>query len=255
LTDEVIVRGNRVVSRWISGKGVGVHIQPEYLAEEALDILARAEWVAGTATVSERGVQQTVAPESEPSGFMIRECRLVYGNDRGGAARVGQVRVRRRNVVAPNFGIATGIGQVHVKEPVRRETRVEGETENSAFTSRGDLRRQVQKGRREHRARGEIEYLDSAGFFNDEQAIHVIGRGGHEKRLRETACHAHRGDRGDLRLRTRGIEAVDNVVCPGALECVAAVVASNEHRMKNRDCRVWVNPESRRCMRRAGCAL
>jgi hypothetical protein len=93
--DERIVRWHAVVPLSVRRECIAVHAEPEDLAKQTIDILSRAQRVAGTAAITQRCVEMAIAAKSKPPCLVVRECRLVDPDHQRRASRLRYVRIRR----------------------------------------------------------------------------------------------------------------------------------------------------------------
>src|SRR5262249_13754659 len=104
-----------------------VHVDAQDFAQQAVEVLAGVQRVAGAPAVADRDVEVAVGPKAEPATLVSVEGRLRDGEDRGGARRIGDVRGRRIDVIAANFRVAVGIADIDVKKAIAGEVRIEGQ--------------------------------------------------------------------------------------------------------------------------------
>ena len=192
-SDEGVVGGHRIVAGGIAGKAVAMHVDTQNLAEQRIDVLPAAQRIAPTAAIAQRGIEISVGSETDPTAFVIAEDGLIDRDDRRGACRVGDVRVRR-HVIAADLGVAAGIDQIDVEEAVGGEIRIERKSEQAALAVRQDLVGHVEKRRGLNLVRGKIDDFDLAGFLDDKEATEIAGGRDGEKRLGEIGCNPVRGD-------------------------------------------------------------
>ena len=221
---EGVVGRDGIVARGIAGKGVGMHVDAQDLAEQAVDVL---RGVRRAAAVAGRDIEVAVGTEAEPAGLVVGGGGLVDGDDRRDARGVGDVRIRR-DVIAADLGVARRIDQIDVEKAVAGEVGIEGEAEQAALAGGRDLAGHVEERRCQNLSGGEIEDFDLPGLLDDEQAAGVAGRRGREKRLAQTRRDPGRNDCGGLALRSVRVEAIDQVRPGGALQRIGAVVADDE---------------------------
>src|SRR5262249_16864314 len=138
----------------------------------------------------------SVGPEAEPADLVIVEFRLVDREDQRGTRRVGNVRVRRRDVIAADFRIAgVFIAESDVEIAVGGEIGIEGEAEQTALAViKRDLAGHIEKRRRQNLPGGKIDDVDGPQSLDDEQATGIAGRRAGEQRLAEKRPYLRRED-------------------------------------------------------------
>jgi hypothetical protein len=188
--------------------------------------------VSAAAAVAESGVEITVGSETEPARLVVVRARLRDGDDRRGARRVRDVRIRGY-VITADLGVAAGIDQIDVELSVAGVVRIECEAEQPALPVRQDLAGYVEERGCQNLSTIEVENLDQSGLLDDEKPTGIPGRCADEERLIERARHAGCGDGAGIALRSVWIVAVDDVDPCRALQGVAAVIACDEVRHGN----------------------
>jgi hypothetical protein len=232
---ERIVGWHRIVARRVAGKGVAIHVDPQDLAEQGVEILPVGGWGA----VAGRDIEIPIGPKTDPAGLVVLVEGLIDSDDWRDARRVGDVRVRR-HLIAADFGVSVGIiDEVDVEKAVAGEVRIEGKAEQAALAVRKNLARHVEERRRQHLSGGEIEDFDQAGLLHDEKATGIAGRRTRENRLPETGRDPGRKNCAGFALSSVRIVPIDEISTRGAVEVVAGIVAYDEI-----DVRHW-NPRRR----------
>ena len=136
------------------------------LAEQRIDVLTAAKWIASAAAVTQRGIEISVGSKTDPAPLVIAEARLVDGED-GRACGFGDVWVRR-HVVAADLRVPAHVDQVEVEEAVAGERWIEGETEQAPLAVRQDLAGHIEERRCKNLSRGKIQNFNQPGFLDDE---------------------------------------------------------------------------------------
>ena len=201
-----------------------MHVDPQDLAEQAVEVLCAARRAAA---IAGRDIEVPIRPEAEPAGLVVAGVGLVNGDDRRDARGIGDVGVRR-HVITADLGVAAQIDQIDVQKAVAGEPRIEGEAEQAALAVRQDLARHVEERCCQNPSGGEIEDLDLPGLLDDEQAAAIARWCDGEKRLTETRRDTGRNDGARLALRSVRVKPVDKVRAFGALQRIAAVIAYDQ---------------------------
>ena len=171
-----------------------MHVDAQDLAEQAVRVLPVMKRIARAAAITQRGIEVSVRAKTEPATLVIVAARrLVNRDDRFGARRIGDVRVRR-HLIAADLGVAAAIDEIDVEKAVGGEVGIEGEAEKAALAVGQDLARDVEKWRRQNLPGIKVDDLDGAAPLDDEQAAGIVGWGAGEHWLGEKGCDPGRHD-------------------------------------------------------------
>jgi hypothetical protein len=145
-------------------------VDPKQLPEERRDVLCPVAGIAGAPAVAHPDVQEAVRPEREVPAVVVR-VRLVDGQEAHTAPRRHPVRVRPDRV-AVDARVAGAVGEVDVDVGLRREVRMERETEQASFATGRDRAREVEERRRQPLAAGDDPH--ATGLLDDEEATAAV---------------------------------------------------------------------------------
>src|SRR4029077_20037918 len=127
------------------------------------------------------------------------------------------------NLVAADFGVVVGVGQIDVELAVLGKVRIERQAEQAAFADGADLSGKVEKPCQG--SRPQVEDVDLAGALDDVEMIDVTRRRRGKHRLAQPGRDTRRGNRGDIGLRTVRVEAVDQIVAGAPLQGIGTIGA------------------------------
>ena len=191
--EDLVAPGRRAEERIARWRRIGrlaavrkIHVDAQDLAEQLVDVLRTVAGIVAGAAIAHPDVEEPVGAERQHAAVVVGE--RLRDLEEGLLGEVGDVRIAHGSPVLRDHGGAVRLARVVDEEAtVRRELRVEGESEQAPLAAREHLCGDVEEDRR--RGLAGLQHLDDAGPLEHEQPIAAVPRVRHEEGAAQAGEH------------------------------------------------------------------